>query len=273
MARFRILILIFACFLCLQKTWASVDEPLPAFQKIYVSAYEQNVLLSVMQNKKIDPLELLLASAPEMDQEKEKQFRAELDSFVQKMNRKKETSSDKVFLQNLFYKTHRKFLKEYKPYKNFYSMLDNGAYNCLSGTALYALLLNELDYSYRIIETDYHIFLMVKTAEGEEIMIESTDPLNGLLTEGGKIEQRIEAIREDVLRAEEEEQKSFHDFKLEVFREVDLQQLAGLQYFNLAAHLYNNRKLFSAKVALAKGRVLYQAERFDQFAKLLSALQ
>src|SRR5688572_21667209 len=49
--------------------------------------------------------------------------------------------NDQAFLQFVFNKTHRKFLKNFEAYSTFGELLKDGSYNCLTATALYALIL------------------------------------------------------------------------------------------------------------------------------------
>lgn len=268
MVRFSRLILIFIC-LWPAKLLAETGEPLPAYSSLYASVYEQTILLKVMKAEDTEALQLLLADATEMDMQKEEKWRAELKQFIKPFKRMKNRYSDSFLLERLFHKVHRKYLKQYQSYLGFYELLESGRYNCLSSTALYALLLEELEFKYRIIETDYHIFLMVETGNGEEILIESTDPRTGLVKDPVLIEERLEKIKKDVLSAGSEQNGNYYDFNLQLFREISLRQLAGLQYYNKAAYLYNNRKPDEAAVAISKGRLLYQTERFDRFAELL----
>lgn len=257
----------------IQLAEARNEEPKPVFDNIYASVYEQTVLVRVLQDKETDDLQLLLANASRMDMEKEELFRTEIETFVRKLQKRKgKVATEKAFLEDLFYSVHRKYLKEYKPYHSFYSLLENGTYNCLSATALYAVFMDRLGISYKIYETDYHIFLLVKTAEGEQVLFESTDPLYGFMSDREEIDQRIREIREDVQPQAEKQLvgRPYFNLDLRLFRTVSLKELAGLQYFNQSAYLYNTQRVAQAAKVLSKGRLLYQAERFDKLARLLA---
>ncbi len=270
--RYPIWVIIIVLVIKAQVLIAGVDKPMPAFKEVFMSLYEQKALLDgISYNGSENVLPLFLAGAAEMNKEKEDAIREKLESFIDKMERKRRgVTSDKAFLKKVFYAGHRKHLKEYKPFHNLYSLFSTGSYNCLSGTAFYALVLEKLGYSYQVYETDYHIFLIVQTGEGEEILIESTDPLNGFVTGRQEIAERIEKIRMDSEGDLQQKSNDYYNFKLDVFRKVSLKQLAGLQYFNQAAHLYNKQQFSRAENALSKGRMLYPAERFERFSALLA---
>jgi hypothetical protein len=269
--RLKWVLILIVCLWSSYGLQAHVCEPKPVYPALYASVYEQKVLLQALQGKKNDALQLLLANATEMDLTKEEAVRKELADFLKKLQKKQKRYSDKLFLEQFYYAVHRKFLKSYQPYQNFYALVNEGKYNCLTGTALYGYLLQELGYTFRLYETDYHTFLMVSTDAGEEILIESTDPLNGFMEDREQVAERLEQIKKDALPNTSAEERPYYDFKLNVLRQVSLAQLAGLQYYNQAAALYNSRKAKKAEIALGKGRLLYPAERFDHFAQLLAS--
>src|SRR5688572_10880329 len=118
-----------------------------------------------------------------------------IEHFMTKLSAKKGTfKSEKIFLGYVFTKTHQRFLKEFQEYATFQQTLTKGRYNCLTGTALYALILEHLHLRYQIIETNHHIFLLAETKDGK-ILFEATDPLNGFVSSDPEIEKRIETYK------------------------------------------------------------------------------
>ena len=84
---------------------------------------------------------------------------ADILSFLGKLeNRRNSTKSDVDFLKVVFGKVHNKFLKHYEDYVSFNDLISRGGYNCLTGTAVYALVLDHFGFDYKVIETNYHIF-------------------------------------------------------------------------------------------------------------------
>src|SRR5882672_8837405 len=90
----------------------------------------------------------------------------QFNHFVEKLQRRK-TASDIGFLKTVFHQTEKTFLKTYVPYSEFSEVFNTGNYDCLTATSLFAHLLDQLNFTYRIVETNYHIFLLVKTSKGE----------------------------------------------------------------------------------------------------------
>lgn len=80
--------------------------------------------------------------------------------------------------------------KEYEAYASLDETFDNGSYNCLTGIILFSLILHHYTIDHQVIETNYHIFILAETSEGQ-ILLEATHPLNGFVTSAKDIEARI----------------------------------------------------------------------------------
>jgi hypothetical protein len=175
--------------------------------------------------------------------------------------------NEKEFLSQLFSKTHRKFLKSYTDYVSFGETLRKGTYNCLTGTALYALLLDQLGVEYRIIETNYHIFLLAGSGD-ERALIEATDPLNGFITGSARIAERISEYRKNEVERSGPS-KQYYRYSTELFNDVNLDELLGLLHYNLSVVAYNRRDLPEAIDQLSEAMPLYRSPRIDEFARLV----
>lgn len=174
---------------------------------------------------------------------------------------------EKAFLGHVFSKTHSKFLKQYKEYATFNELFSNGTYNCLTGTALYALMLEELGFPYTIIETNYHIFLLAETSEGK-ILFEATDPLNGFVADDREIVKRIEGYkRNTVVQARND--KTYYQFDVKLYNAIDLDELQGLLHYNLAVEALNNGALESSIAHLGKAIEKYRSPRIEELSRIL----
>lgn len=199
---------------------------------------------------------------------------SDFPAFICKLESKRgQFKQEKAFVNYLFNKTHQKMLRHYTPYCSFTELLNDGAYNCLTGTALYALLLDHFGIQYRIIETNYHIFLIAETKEGT-VLLEATDPASGFVDHSAAIQKRIDVYRENVLQRPVAG-KHYYDFNFELFNEVNLDQILGLLYYNYAIVSYNNQELVPAIGYLDKAVALYHSPRVEEFSRivLLSVLE
>lgn len=183
---------------------------------------------------------------------------------------KKESSfkHEKDFLRHVFLKTHQKFLKNYSAYASFGELLEKGKYNCLTGTALYAILLDHFQIEYSVIETNYHIFILAK-ADGETILLETTDPLNGFVYKQEDIDERLTSYRNNALQRTDVTKGVRYEFSFNLWEGVSLTELKGLLYFNHAVEAYNQQKLEASVSLLILAGKYRPSERIQEFSSVV----
>lgn len=192
-----------------------------------------------------------------------------LNVLFEKLQAKKSVSkSETDFLRTLFYKTHQMVLKQYVDFAPFHKLLDEGKYNCLTGTALYGLLLHRFGYEFRIIETNYHIFLLVKT-DDQDFLFEATDPLNGFVSDDNEIRQKIADYKSQTTLRTDAQGRTYYQYSIELFNQVSLQQLPGLLYYNESVDAYNRKDLLNSVTLLEAASKVYTSERTEEFCRVL----
>src|SRR6218665_2366950 len=65
---------------------------------------------------------------------------------------------------------HKQFLKIYKEKNGFMDLFESGEYNCLSASALYAIIFSKISIPYQIRETPTHVYL-IAYPDSEKILI------------------------------------------------------------------------------------------------------
>ncbi|MCA6380049.1 MAG: hypothetical protein IM574_00400 [Cytophagales bacterium] len=190
-----------------------------------------------------------------------------VDFISLQQTKQAKSKSEIKFLHSLFNESHRKFLKHYKPYSQFNEPFESGHYDCLSGTAFFSLMLESLQMNYKIIETNYHIFLLVETHEGQ-VLLETTDRLFGFKTNPLEIDKCLKDYKENLLTASSGKMH-YYQFQSRLFREVKSTQLSGLLYFNQAVVAYNNREWVQCVYHLEKARFIYDNARVSELTQLL----
>lgn len=192
-------------------------------------------------------------------------FNQKVDAtFLEFKKKQSKYKSQQDFLEYVFYKVHKKYLKKYEAYQNFNSLFSQGIYGCLTGTALYAVLLDKLDFEYEIIETNYHIYLVVATDQGK-VLMESTDAFTGFVSGPEQIDQRINSSLENQ-NSEDDDQL----FELNIFNAVSLNELIGLQYYNQAVNAYNSKKIEESLYQLNEAAKYYSSHRIVDFLKVIN---
>lgn len=187
---------------------------------------------------------------------------ASFSSFITAVQSKK--GSDKKTVKRLFTKAHTDFLKTYKAYSQINDVFESGHFDCLSGTYFLAASLDKLGLSYKIFETNYHVFLLVETRDGE-ILLESTDKVNGFISNQLQIKEKIASYQETKTNREGEMYLS----KLRMFHEILPSQLPGLLYFNRAVETFNKNQLSECCFYLEQAWKIYDNPRIEAFAPIL----
>ena len=107
-----------------------------------------------------DRFQVLLQSAPS---EQPILATAKMNQFMAALEIKRgKLKSDETFLRYAFRESHKTFFHSYKAYSQFPEIFDSGNYDCLSATSFFSVVLDAFGFEYKIIETNYHIFLVVK---------------------------------------------------------------------------------------------------------------
>jgi len=192
-----------------------------------------------------------------------------IGGFVSNLERKREKYSEQDFLRLILRESYRKFFDTYKPYTQFSELVEEGNYDCLSATSFLSVVLEAFKYQYKVIETNYHIFLFVQTEAGP-VLLETTDRYNGIVTDPVQIEQRVSMYKNNELFITPTQSKKDHyQFQLNLYQEVQPYQLPGLLYYNQAVIAYNNNNLIECVARLNQARTIYESPRTSEFAIIL----
>jgi hypothetical protein len=188
--------------------------------------------------------------------------------FIHKLEDNKIRKNSLKFCRTLYNKTRREFFHRYDQYASFRETLSRGTYNCLTGTVLYALLLDHFHIEYSIVETNYHIFLLVSTDEGE-VLFETTDPFDGFVSDAAEIEKRIQHYKQNTLLTMEGDDKQYYEYEVNLYKQVSLNQMSGLLHYNLSTHAYNQQNFEAAIHHLDKALDLYSSPRITEFSSIM----
>ena len=192
----------------------------------------------------------------------------DISSFADNLKQKESPRNTARFCRFLFDRTHQEFFRRYSQFASFSETLNKGKYNCLTGTALYALLLSHFDIAYTIIETNYHIFLMVETVDGQ-VLFEATDPIDGFVTDAKEISRRIDQYKKNIPQGAALDGKRYYMFTSALYQPVALSELRGLLHYNVSTNAYNNQNFESAIVHLERALDLYSSPRVAEFSTVL----
>lgn len=198
----------------------------------------------------------------------ENSYQKELTGFIYELKEKKAHYKSEVrYFKKVVNKSHKKFLRNYKAYSQFNEVLEAGNYDCLSGTAFFSVVLGELGFTYKIIETNYHIFLLIDTPT-KQILLETTDRIAGIKTNAKDVEKSLLEYRQNQLVANSGK-ANYYRYQANLFREVNPLQLSGLLFFNQAVVAYNQHDWILCADRLERARSIYNNERVEELSELL----
>jgi len=245
------------------------------FAHFTLSAYPgiitHHLPLDTVEKNEIIPEEafrLLLQVGHTTEAENYQGFYGELTSFLERMaRRQKRYQSEERFVRYLFYKIHNKYLKQYRQQADFYELMDQGVYDCVTAASLYSLALAALNIQHSIEELPYHVYLTVETRDTQKtILLETTDNFQGFVNTQEDIAKRINSYSKP---GNQDESEHYH-YDFDIDHSISLKQLIGLNYFNKAVFLYNNRKIEKAGSLLSVAKNLYPGKRMDAFEALIA---
>jgi len=185
-----------------------------------------------------------------------------LDRFVDELSSKRHRYKNEIqFLEYVYYKVHRKYLRNYSTPSTLLDLIEKKQYDCLTGTALYALIFERLGIDYSIVETTYHIYLTIQDDE-KLVVVESTNPIDGFIFNPELVREAIEKYRQGPSSSTWNNQDYYPS--QEVNNQVTFKQLAGLQYYNQAVKYYNQQNLMPAIKDMAKALDFYPSSRLKE---------
>ncbi|MEM8895352.1 MAG: hypothetical protein AAGC88_12290 [Bacteroidota bacterium] len=200
-----------------------------------------------------------------------------LESFDQKLSHYRDTrikaSDDTQFLKKLFFGIQRDKLQHYKNNVSLAEMFtQKGSYDCLTGTAVYALILDALGIDFSIKETDFHVYLIVHL-DKKDILFEATDPVNGFVENPIVITERVKLYRDgerasELLVSNQAEDASLR-IPYRIDRVISLSNLAGLQYYNLALKAFDATDYVLSNELIDLAISLYPNDRFSGFKQII----
>lgn len=177
---------------------------------------------------------------------------------------KRYEQNDSRKLYALFVKTHNRFLHNYVKYSGIEELAE-GRYDCLTATSLFAHILTKSGYAFNIIETNYHIFITVKTSEGD-VLLETTDRFGGFVDDKEKIAGVLKEYKKNTLEAAT---NSSYQYTFSLFNTVDPEQLPGLLYINQAVKAFNLERWDECEAKLAAAARMTDSPRIAELVQLV----
>ncbi|MEO9570925.1 MAG: hypothetical protein ABJH82_05340 [Polaribacter sp.] len=189
------------------------------------------------------------------------------DKFISNLDRDKiNKSKNKKKIKYLFNKIHDNFLIKYENIVNFNKIFDDGRYNCVSASALFAYVFDSFNIPYQIKETPTHIYLIAFPNESN-IYVETTIPGNkGFYSPSeNDIKKSVdELINNKIITQIEVNKTGYKEAYLNFFYEKDFlkpSELIGVQYYNEGINYFQNENYEKAFYNFSKAEKFYNTKK------------
>jgi hypothetical protein len=164
-------------------------------------------------------------------------------------------------LKKIYRDIHEAFFKQYTENPSFNQIFIDGNYNCVTASALYALLLDKLAVGYNIRETPTHVYI-VAAPTSHNVVFETTTPgiMVYSLNEKAKT-QYLEYLASNKIISKEElvsgDKNELFDKHFYNDKPITIRELAGLMYYNLGVASLGVNNYVEAYKSFEKAYFLY----------------
>jgi tetratricopeptide (TPR) repeat protein len=246
---------------------SSRSQELVKFDELtFSSEYEKQALTAYFADKQSDYFKLFIAGGTALNenaiQQASEKFHKHLAQLKEKATNKRREKNIKLIYDDI----HDAFFKKYEEQNKFEDIFINGHYNCVSATALYAMVFDYLNIPYTIKESPRHVYLLAYPTE-EKIIIETTDPSQGstVITPQFKLIFVTGLKNRKMISEQEFKNSSINElFDRHYFlndHDITMRQLVGIQYSNEGIYYYQAKQHLNALHAFEKSYLFYPTEQ------------
>ncbi|CAN5268301.1 hypothetical protein BH09BAC3_BH09BAC3_23490 [soil metagenome] len=189
----------------------------------------------------------------------------DIENYLLETGIEKRKSEKKV--KAVYDQIHESLLKKYEMENRFHDIFANGNYNCVSATALYALIFEDLNIPYEIKQEPTHVYLLAYP-NANNIVLETTTPLFGYLNFDPTFKENFVSNlkKQKIIGNAESEQKNTDElFNIYYFtnEKIDIKKLVGIQYMNDALFKNDHGQIKEAYEQTQKAYFFYPSPRCE----------
>lgn len=242
----------------------------------FASDFEKSAFRDHFEAGKKNYLALFMAIDKNITEEKYQEYKQVYESKIASIDKNKiQKKTGKKKIKYLYNDIHELFFKKYELQNHFSSIFHNGFYNCVSGSALYAMAFEEFDIPYIVKEKPTHVYLMTYP-KSERILVEPTDPRIGYMvftdTYKAAFIENLKAAK--IVSSDESKNQSINQlFDKYYFAEenITLEELVGIQYTNDALYKLDKQDFEGAFHQVEKAYLFYPSEKIASLLFLITA--
>jgi hypothetical protein len=259
------------CFI-FNRASASGSDSLINFNELsFKNEMEEKVFSDFSCGKAIDSILVFLTPYPKEAAINPDAFKEKINNCVNELQPQLIGKSETKKVKLIYDVVHKTFFKVYKLTNSFCDIFQKGEYNCVSATALYAIIFSKLGIPVQIKEMPTHVFLEAYPGTSK-VVLETTAPDKGYYQFSDEIKEGyVKSLsRRKVISKEEMDTTSvavlFNRYYFSS-EDISLIQLAGIQYSNFGIYYNDDRNYSNAVEELKKSYSLYPSERIKFLLK------
>jgi hypothetical protein len=237
---------------------------------VFNNDFEKQLFIKLLSQKTnlqdtLDMLPFFIAVSPNSDSKFLQKVETVLDELKNDVLKEYNENTPSKNIGKIHTIVHKKILKKYELKNNFVSVFQNGNFNCVSGSALFGLLLQKLKIPFVVKEKPDHVYLLAYP-QTHKILLESTDANMGYMSFDEEFIRnyltylhKIKVVSEDEIKAANSNNSHRELFDKYFFedKDINIKQLAGLQYLNQGIYALENEQSAEALTYFAKSYLLY----------------
>lgn len=246
---------------------ASGDDSLVHFSDLSIKNDAERTALKNIRDKgdKTDVIDIFLNHYTNPWNYSSSKAHEQISECVNDLKKATSGQDDIKKIKTIYKEVHKRFLGVYKLQNSFSDIFEKGEYNCVSGSALYAIVFHLMDIPYQIVEAPQHVFLFAYP-NTHRIAIETTDPKDGYFKfSDSYIEKFTHYLYESKLIPKDEYENSTATqlFERYYFEKsgLSLLGLAAIQYANYTTYYLNDNENEKALDEIKKAYFIHQSER------------
>lgn len=198
---------------------------------------------------------------------------ANLKSLAAQLRTKFNTKKPEKSLRKIYDAVHDRYFTKYVENPVFSDIFSRGQYNCVTASALYAFLFEEMSIPYEIRETPTHVYVVAYPGT-HKFIVESTLPTEGILNLKKKEVENLKEtlVANKMITAQEAAKDNFAQEYIFSDTTITLTNLFGVQLYNHSITLSEGGKYRQAAEVLSTALRYHQTLYIRQVSMLNLAM-
>ena len=214
----------------------------------------------------VDPLGFLLALAPDRQEARKQEAQLTIDKLIQQLENKKLRKKPLAKqIKTIHGAVYDNLFRKYEADALFHQMFEDGTYQCVTGTALFSMILTHFDIKHSIIAHADHTNIMIQQG-GTELLLESTEGEIGSYRIGPRFQKAYVSYLKNnrLISSREYQGKTEQEIFSSYFQQqesIQLKELIGIHYANQGLLLFEQGSIGSAIKAFEKASMFWTNEK------------